>query len=46
MVENWCLRQEDRPVDLYYKSFTIVFYDRNVQFMSVMTVTSTIKLRS
>jgi hypothetical protein len=29
---------------LYYKSFTIIIYDCNVQFTIVMTVTSTIKL--
>ncbi len=32
------------PVE--YKYFTIVIYDRNVQFTITMTVASTIKLRS
>ncbi len=31
---------------LYYKSFTIIIYNRNVQFTIIMTVTGTIKLRS
>jgi hypothetical protein len=29
---------------LYYKSFAIIIYDRNVEFTIVMTVASTIKL--
>jgi hypothetical protein len=37
---------EGKARNLYYKCFTIVIYDRNVQFTIVMTVASTIKLRS
>jgi hypothetical protein len=48
-METWLSNvyvEKSETCDLYYKSFTLVIYTRNVHFTIVMTVTSTIKLQS
>ncbi len=47
MAYVWSLLElNTQPTGLYYKCFTVIIYDLNVQFTIVMTVASTIKLRS